>query len=103
MVKIILSGSEWPMTLKVGMQHWVLEYNQDCSNDYPELTLNYFTARSNLAPHAFVCNENRQKIAPYGDIFYYLTYHMKLLCFFVLFNVMKTDKRLHHMGTFFII
>ena len=30
------------------MQHWVLEYYQVCSNDDPELTLIYFTARSNL-------------------------------------------------------
>ena len=42
------------MTLKLGMQHWVLEYYQVCSNDDPELTLTYFTARSNLVPYAFV-------------------------------------------------
>ena len=36
------------MTLKLGMQHRVLEYYQICSNDDPELTLTYFTARSNL-------------------------------------------------------
>ena len=42
------------MTLKVGMQHWVLEYYQVCSNDDPWLTLIYFTARSNLIPYAFV-------------------------------------------------
>ena len=42
------------MTLKVGIQHWVLEYLQICSNDDPELTLTYFTARSNLIPYAFV-------------------------------------------------
>ena len=41
-------------TLKLGMQHWVLEYYQVCSNDDPELTLTYFTARSNLVPYAFV-------------------------------------------------
>ena len=34
------------MTLKVGMQHWVLQYFQVCSNDDPELTLTYFMARS---------------------------------------------------------
>ena len=32
----------------------VLEYYQVCSNDDPGLTLTYFTARSNLAPYAFV-------------------------------------------------
>ena len=42
------------MTLKVGMQHRVLEYYQVCLNDDPELTLTYFTARSNLVPYAFV-------------------------------------------------
>ena len=42
------------MTLKLGMQHRVLEFYQSCSNDDPELTLTYFTARSNLVPYAFV-------------------------------------------------
>ena len=42
------------MTLKVCMQHWVLEFYQICSNDDPGLTLTYFTARSNLVPYAFV-------------------------------------------------
>ena len=36
------------MTLKVGMQHWVLKYYLVCSNDAPGLTLTYFTAISNL-------------------------------------------------------
>ena len=42
------------MTLKLGMQNRVLEYYQVCSNDDPELTLTYYTARSNLVPYAFV-------------------------------------------------
>ena len=42
------------MTLNVGMQHQVLKYYQVCSNDDPELTLTYFTARSNLVFYAFV-------------------------------------------------
>ena len=42
------------MTLKVGMQHWVLDYYQVCSNDEPGLTLTYFVARSKLVPYAFV-------------------------------------------------
>ena len=42
------------MTLKLGMQHQVLEYYQIYSNDDPGLTLTYFTARSNLVPYAFV-------------------------------------------------
>ena len=43
-----------PMTLKLGMQHRVLEYYQVCSNDDPGLTMTYFMARSNLVPYAFV-------------------------------------------------
>ena len=41
-------------TLKIGMQHRVLEYYQVYSNDDPGLTLTYFTARSDLVPDAFV-------------------------------------------------
>ena len=47
------------MTLKVSMQHWVLEYYQVCSNDDTELTLTYFTATSNLVPYAFVWEKVR--------------------------------------------
>ena len=42
------------MTLKLGMQHWVLKYYQVYSNDDPWLTLTYFTIRSDLVPYAFV-------------------------------------------------
>ena len=42
------------MTLTLGMQHRVLEYYQDYSNDDSGLTLTYFTARSNLVPYSFV-------------------------------------------------
>ena len=47
------------MTLKLGMQHLVLEYYQVCSNDDPGLTLTYFTARSNLVPYAFVWEKGK--------------------------------------------
>ena len=47
------------MTLKLGMQHWVLEYYQIYSNDDPGLTLTYFTARSNLVPYAFVWEKGK--------------------------------------------
>ena len=47
------------MTLKLGMQHRVLEYYQVCSNDDPVLTLTYFRARSNLVPHAFVWEKGK--------------------------------------------
>ena len=42
------------MTLKLGMQHRVLEYYQIYSNDDPELRLTYFTADLNLIPYAVV-------------------------------------------------
>ena len=47
------------MTLKVGMQHLVLEYYQIYSNDDPGLTLTYFTARSNLVPSAFIDEKDK--------------------------------------------
>ena len=47
------------MTLKLGMQHWVLECYQVYSNDIPGLTLTYFTARSNLVPYAFVWEKGK--------------------------------------------
>ena len=45
------------MTLNVDMQHWVLEYYQDYSNDESGLTLSYFMARSNFVPYTFVWEE----------------------------------------------
>ena len=47
------------MTSKVGMQHWVFEYYQVCSNDHPWLTLTYLTARSNLVPYAFIREKSK--------------------------------------------
>ena len=47
------------MTLKVCMQHRVLDYFQIYSNDNPELTLTYFTAWSNLIPYAFVWEKGK--------------------------------------------
>ena len=47
------------MTLKLSMQHRLLEYYQDCSNDDSGLTLTYFTARSNLVPYAFVSEKDK--------------------------------------------
>ena len=41
--KSSFSGTKRPMTLKVDMQHWVLEYYQIYSNNAPGLTLTYFT------------------------------------------------------------
>ena len=47
------------MTLKLGMQHRVLEYYQVYSNDDTGFTLIYFTARSNLVPYAFVWEKGK--------------------------------------------
>ena len=47
------------MTLKLGMQHRVLEYYQVSSNVDPGLTLTYFMAMSNLAPYAFVWEKGK--------------------------------------------
>ena len=52
--KIFFSKTKRPMTFKLDMQHWVLEYYIFYSNDDPELTLTYFTASSKLVPFAFV-------------------------------------------------
>ena len=52
--KIIFCGTKRPMTMKIGMQHWVLEYYQVRSNDVPGMTLTCFMPRSSLVPYAFV-------------------------------------------------
>ena len=57
--KIFFSGTKRPMTLKLGMQHWVRKYYQLCSNNEPGLTLTYFMARSNLVPYAFVWEKGK--------------------------------------------
>ena len=47
------------MALKFGLWHRVFKYYQVCSNDYPKLTLTYFTAMSNLVPYAFVWEKGK--------------------------------------------
>ena len=58
-LKNLLVLTKRPMTLKLGMQHWVLQYYQVSSNDDPGLTLTYFTARSNLVPYAFIWEKGK--------------------------------------------
>ena len=58
------------MTLKLGMQHRVLEYYKDYSNDDPGLTLAYFTARSNLVPYAFVWEKGKTYDFSENIVFY---------------------------------
>ena len=57
--KIFFSETNRPMTLKLSMHHWVLEYCQVCLNDDPELTLTYFTARSNMVLYIFVWEKGK--------------------------------------------
>ena len=60
MVKTLkISGTKRLMTLKLNMQHRVLEYYQVCSHDDPGLTLTYFTTRSNLMHYAFVWEKGK--------------------------------------------
>ena len=59
-IKDILSGIKRPMTLKLSMQYWVLQYYQTWSKDAAGLALTYFTARSNLVPYAFVWEKVKQ-------------------------------------------
>ena len=47
------------MTLKLGMQHRVLEYYRVCSNADPGLTATYLTERSNLVPYTFVWGKGK--------------------------------------------
>ena len=47
------------MTVKLDMQHRVLEYYQVYSSDEPGLTLTYFMTRSNIVPHAFIGEESK--------------------------------------------
>ena len=58
-LKIFFSMTKRPMTLKLGMLHGVLEYNQIYSSDDAGLTLTYFTTRSNLVPYAFVLENGK--------------------------------------------
>ena len=51
--KIFFSGTKRPMTLKLGIQHRVLEYYLVCSNDDPGLTLTYFYGKVKFGPLCF--------------------------------------------------
>ena len=50
----IFSGTKRPMTLKLSMQHQLLEYYQFYSNDNPGLTLTFFMVRTNLLLYSSV-------------------------------------------------
>ena len=64
------------MTLKLGMQHRVLQYYQIPSNDDPVLTLTYFTARSNLVSYAFEWEKG--KTMDFSETVTIVVYDLKL-------------------------
>ena len=51
--KFFFSGTDGPISPKLGMYHWGLLPIIVCSNDDPGVTLTYFTAMSNLVTLAF--------------------------------------------------
>ena len=63
----ICSGTKRPMTMKLDMQHLVLEYYQVCSNDDTGLTLIYFTTRSKLVLLAFVWGGGKGKTMDFSE------------------------------------
>ena len=71
-LKIFFSGTKSLMTLKLGVQHRVLEYYQIYLNDDPELTLTYFMARSNLVPYDFVWEKRKTMDFSETMVVYYL-------------------------------
>ena len=61
-LKLFFLGTNGPMAMGLGMQHWghrpIIVY----SLDDPGLTLIYFMARSNLAPYAFVWGKSENYV-----------------------------------------
>ena len=55
LLKILFSGTKRPITLKLGVRHWLHEFCQVYSNQDPGLTLTYmyFTSRSKIGPFCF--------------------------------------------------
>ena len=64
--KVFFPRTRRPMILKHDMQHWGLKLYKDDINNDPRLTLNYFTARSNLV--AYVKSFNGEKLAANDQI-----------------------------------
>ena len=64
-----------PMIMKLGMEQYVLKLYKVYINDYPELTLTYFTTMSNLAELVFVLivGEHLQDHLSSGLIFFHET------------------------------
>ena len=51
---ITIFETGWPMSLKLGIQHWELEYYQMCSNDDPRLNFDLFMQMSTLVLYVAV-------------------------------------------------
>ena len=47
----IFSKSNWPITFKLDIQHWVFGPYKAYANDDPVLTMTYIMARSSLLPN----------------------------------------------------
>ena len=58
-LNIVFSGTKRPMTLKLGMQHRVLEYYQICSNDDPGLTLDLFYGKVKFGSLCFCMEKGK--------------------------------------------
>ena len=53
LLKIFISRTRGPVTLRLGMWCWGCEVYPVCYNDDPKMTLPYLMSRSNLLPNVF--------------------------------------------------
>ena len=60
-----LFGTKRPITLKLAMQYWLIDYCQIYSNDDTGMTLTYFTAKSYLFPYTFVWEKDKNNMFVY--------------------------------------
>ena len=65
--KVIFSGTKRRMTVKIGMQHWVLQCIQVRSDDIPGMTLTCFMPRSNLVPYVFVWEKSKTMLLFFSE------------------------------------
>ena len=58
---LLLWNQKKPMTLKLGMRQWLLEYYQICSNDDAGLNLTYvFYSKVKFGPFCFLYGKMRK-------------------------------------------
>ena len=67
-LQIFFSGTLKPMTLKLGMQHWVLEYYQACANGAPGWTLTYLTTSQIWSPMLLYGKKLKQWIGRWSQL-----------------------------------